>query len=425
MATTRTFQDMLNDYLPNELLKEELVKRDYVLSKIEKDDNWLGGSLVVPFKAAGASSVASGSLTAASDIAEDKFVRGEITTQKEVWGSMIFNHRDLMEHGKVSEQNFLKILPGAVEDHMDLFKNVVSVNLLNGSHFATLTADGEADGEMTVDRPDRFSIGQKVTLKDGNTAAADYYVIAINMNTRKVTVSATRGGAAADISAYTVAQTARCYNDGFDDSAFLSLRGALLSAANGGDTNLHGVAKTSYPYLQAINVDATTVCTGGAAITTALTGSTTLMAGIFDALTRIRQFGRGAPTDVIMSYRNLAHCMKIIESSKGAFNVKPGSQSASVYGWTEIEVGSVTKGGIKLVGVQEADDDVIFFIDWRGLKFHSNGFFRKRQSPDGTEYFEVRNTSGYQYIIDSCLFGELSVTRPSYQGVLFSVPSMA
>ena len=61
-----------------------MVKRDYVLSNIEKDDtsgsvtassaSGNGGNLIVPFKAAGASSVAAGNLSASNDIAEE-FVR--------------------------------------------------------------------------------------------------------------------------------------------------------------------------------------------------------------------------------------------------------------------------------------------------------------------------------------------------------------
>ena len=141
MATTRTFQAMLNDYLPNELLKEEMVKRDWLLNRVEKDDTWIGvsgssgngGSLIVPFKAAHASSIAAGGLSASNDIAEDSYVRGVIYEQPEVWGSMIFNHRDLMEHGEVSEKNFLKILPDSVNDFMDYMKSVVSVNLLNAA----------------------------------------------------------------------------------------------------------------------------------------------------------------------------------------------------------------------------------------------------------------------------------------------------
>jgi hypothetical protein len=412
MGTNRTFDTMLNDYLPNELLKEELVKRDFILSKIEKDDAWKGGPLIVPFKAAGASSVAFGSLTASNDVAEDKYVRGEISGHKEVWGTMLFNHRDLMEHDMVSEQNFLKILPGAVEDFMDHMKNVVSVNLLNGAHFAELTADGDNTGVITVDRPDRFVIGQKVVIDDDNSSTATGYVTAINMNLKTVTLKTTRGGSTAlDCSNYTTAQNAKLYNDGAETSAnvFSSLRGALLSADNGGDSALYGQTKVTYPYLQAINVD-------GSDIT-----AVNIMEKIFDALTTIRQLGKGNPVDVVMSYKNLGSCMKVIESSKGAFNVSPGSQKASQYGWTELEVGSVTKGGLRLVGVQEADDDIIIFLDWRALKFHSNGFFKKRKSPEGKEYFEVRNTSGYQYLIDICLFGEMVVIRPSYCGILYGI----
>jgi hypothetical protein len=412
MGTTRTFQDMLNEYLPNELLREEFVKRDFLLSKIEKDDSWLGGNLVVPFKAAGASSVAFGSLTASNDIAEDKYVRGGVSGHKEVWGSMIFNHRDLMEHDQISEQNFLKILPGTIEDFLDYMKNVVSVNLLNGAHFAKLKtgSTGDASGNITVDRPDRFVIGQKVSVDDDDSSPVTGYVLSINMNTQVINLVTARGGATpVDLSGYSAAQNGKCYNDGAQSNSFSSLRGALLSSANGGDSALYGVTKTLYPYLQAINVS-------GADITAA-----NIMEKIFDALTTIRQFGKGNPTDVVMSYTNLASCIKRIEASKGAFNVVPGTQRASQFGWTEIEVGSVAKGSLKLVGVQEADDDVIMFLDWRALKFYSNGFFRKRRSPDGIEYFESRATTGYTYIVDMCLFGEIIVQRPSYCGILYSI----
>ena len=340
MATTRSFQAMLNEYLPNELLKEEFVKRDYLLSKVEKKNDWLGGNLVVPFKAAGASSVAFGSLSASNDIAEDSYIRGGVSGHKEVWGSLIFNHRDLMEHEQISEQNFLKILPGTVEDFLDYMKNVVSVNLLNGAHFAKLTEDGDASGNITVDRPDRFMIGQKIIVQDDNTAAVTAYVLSINMNSKVVNAVTARGGATpANFSAITVDQNGKVYNDGAVSNSFSSLRDALLSAANGGSSTLYGVTKTLYPYLQAINVD-------GSGVT-----ATNIMQKIFDGLTTIRQLGKGNPSDVIMSYKNFASCMKVIEASKGAYNVVPNSQRTSQYGWTELEVGSVTKGALKLVAV--------------------------------------------------------------------------
>lgn len=420
MGTTRSFQTMLNDFLPNDLLKEELIKRDYLLNKIEKDDSWIGassgqsgngGALVVPFKAAGASSVSYGQLTASNDVAEDNYVRGVISTQPEVWGSMLFNHRDLMEHETVSEKNFLKILPDAINDFMDYMKNVVSVNLLNGAWFAkTTAASTSAAGLLVVDRPDRFVIGQKVVVAATSPTYSTGYVSAININTLTVTIVTARSGSTAiDYSANNVASGAKIYNDGAQTSAFSALRDALLSSTNGGSSTLYGQTKTSYPYLQAINID-------GAAITAA-----NIVEKCFNGYTVTRRLGKGNPTDIVMSYNNLGLVLQVIEASKGAFNVKPGSQKASQYGWTEIEIGSVTNQELKFVGVQEMDDDIIMFIDWRGLKFYSNGFFRKRKSPDGIEYFEVRSQYGFQYIVDVCLFGDLVVHRPSYMGIIYGV----
>ena len=265
MSTTASFQTMLNEYLPNKLLKEELVKRDYILSNIEKDDKWYGGQLIVPFKAAGASSIKMGSLSAANDISEDKYVRGTIASYKECWGSMIFNQRDLMDHsGKIVEDTFLKILPDTVDDFMNVLKQTVSVQLGTGPAFAFATTDGTVGGVVEVNHVERFQIGQKVGLVDNNTALASYYVIAIDVNAGAntngtVTLSATRGGAAADVSAYTVLQAAKFYTDGADTTAFTSIKDVLLSAANGGGAMVHGQSKVAYPFLQAVNVNGASI----------------------------------------------------------------------------------------------------------------------------------------------------------------------
>lgn len=420
MATNRSFQNMLNEYLPNELLKEELIKRDYLLNKVEKDDGWLGGNLVVPFKAAGASSVAFGQLSASTDIAQDNYVRGGVPSQKEVWCSMLFNHRDLMEHESVSEKNLLKILPDTVNDFMDYMKNVVSVNLLNGPYFASLTADAtSSNGQIRVDRPDRFVVNQKVIVDDSGTGGPiTGYVSQIDMNVVSgisvglITLVTARGGSTnVDFSANnkTVANNARCYNDGQETNGFSDLRSALLSSANGGSSTLYGVTKTLYPYLQAINVS-------GADMT-----ASNIVEKIFNAFTQTRRLGKGNPTDVLLSYKNWGFVIAVVEASKGAFNVRPGSMKASQYGWDEIEIGSVTNQMLKFVAIQEMADDIIMFMDWRALKFYSNGFFRKRKSPDGIEYFEVRAQTGFQYIVDICLFGDLILQRPSYCGILYSI----
>lgn len=413
MATTRTFQSMLNEYLPNKLLKEELLKRDYILTNIEKDDSWKGGKIIVPFKAAGASSIRMGALTAAGDIAEDLYVRGEISDYKECWGSMVFNQRDLMDHsGRIPEDTFLKILPDAVNDFMDAMKMTVSVQLGTGPHFAVVTDDtNAATGVMVVDRIDRFSLGQKVTLDDNDSVAASYYVIAIDVNTSEVTLSATRGGAFANVSAYSVAQSAKFYTDGADTTAFTSIRSVLLSAANGGSATVHGQSKVAYPFLQAVNVN-------GASITAA-----NILDKLFDAYTTVRQKAKGRADRFLMSYKHLGSIMKLIENkTNGAANWQISTQGkkASIYGWDEITITSV-KGTLTLVGIQEWDDDVIAMLDMGSMVFRSNGFFKKRKSPEGLEYFEIRNTTGFQYIIDVCLFGELEINKPGQNGIIYGI----
>lgn len=422
MATTRSFSAMLNDYLPNELLKEEMIKRDWLLTNVEKDDGWQGASsttgeaaYIVPFVGGGASSVEFGQLAGSTDISQDTFVRGRVSTQKEVWGSMVFNHRDLMEHGKnITEKSFLKILPDRIDTFMQSMKEVVSINLLTGPQFANVTADTNLGaGIVEVDRIDRFQLSQKVTLKDDNSAAADYYVIAIDVNAGAskngtVTVSATRGGAAADISAYTFAQNSKFYHPGAITGSFQSLVDALLSNANGGGTSLYGVTKTAYPYLQAVNVL-------GSDIT-----ATNILEKIFDAYNKVRQKAKGNATKILMSYKHLGSIMKLIETQKGGFKVTPTTQSASEYGWTEIEITSV-KGALTLIGIQEMPDAQIIFLDPKALVFASNGFFRKRASPDGDEFFEVRATTGYSYIVDACCFGDLIVKAPGHCGIIYSI----
>jgi hypothetical protein len=403
---------MLNDYLPDSLFAEEMVKRDYILSKVDRDDDWKGGSYIVPFRGAFASSVSFGALTSSTDVAESAYVRGSVSGPKEVWGTLVFNQRDLMEQdGKIPEKTFLKLLPDEVDHFMDYMRQVTSVQLGSGPHFATLTADGDASGHITVDKVDRFTIGQKLALIDGNTATASYYVTAINVNTNVVTVSATRGGSAADVSAYTTGQSAKCYHPGVSTSAdtFISLRQAFLSSVNGGDSSLHGQTKTAYPILQAVNVDGSTI------------NATNVLDKIFDAYTTVRTKAKGNASEVLVSYKHLGSIMKILETQKGGYRVVKDPQ-ANVYGWTTIVIGSV-KGDLTITGIQEMDDDIIPIVDWSSMKFATNGFFKKRTGPNGNQYFEVRNTTGYQYLVDVCLFGEMTYPKVGQNGILYGIPN--
>jgi len=417
MATTRTFQDMLNQYLPNQIFTTEMVKRDYILKNVEKIENWKDGPYIVPFEGAYASSISFGALTASNDVSEDAFVRGSISAAKELWGTMIFNHRDLMEHdGKIPETTFLKILPDRVDNFIKNLKTATSQQLGSGPHFArVMDSTNAATGIMVVDKVDRFTIGQKVTLDDDNSSSGDYYVIAVTINVASseygsVTLSATRGGAAADVSAYTAAQNAKFYHPGvLANGTFVSFRAALLSAANGGDSSLYGVSKLAYPHLQAVNVD-------GSSVT-----ASNILDKIFDFYVQVRQKARGAATKIICSYKHMGAIMKLLEVQKGPFKVTK-EPKADVYGWWEVGIAQLGNGVyLDLVALQEWDDDLICAWDPSSVKFASNGMFRKRKSPDGKEYFEVRNTTGYQYIIDVCLFGEMAWHSPGNNGIMYGI----
>ncbi len=411
MATTRNFNAMLNDYLPPALLKEELIKRNYFLQNVEQHDDWYGGSRIVPFKGAQASSVSFGSLTAASGIVQSQFVRGT-ASQKEVWGSLIFDSRDLFESapGKVPEDTFLKVLPDELDEFMLYFKEMISINLLTGAYLAKVTdATGLTTGVMVVDKIDRFDLQQALALDDDDTSAIDVFVHAIDVNTSSVTLKTSASlTAGSNLTGYTVAQNAKLYLPGAQAASFTNLRGALLSSTNGGDSTVHGQTKTSYKFLQAVNVDGSDI------------SATNILDKILDAYNVVRQKARGNASTVVMSYKHLGSCMKAIEVQKGGYKTSATSTKASLYGWTEIEIVSV-KGSLTLVGIQEMPDDVIFFIDWKSMSFDSNRFVQKEISPDGLEYMRVRNTTGYQYIVDLKLFGDLIVSKPGNNGILYSI----
>jgi hypothetical protein len=418
MATTRTFQTMLNEYLPNSLFKDELIERDWYLKTMTKDNNWKGGDIIVPFQGNSATSVKFGGLTADTDISEYDFVRGKISGYKEVWGSLIFNETDIMQHdGRVNEQSFLRILPDQIEDFMMYIKMATSINLLSGPHFAKITdVTNKATGILVVDKIDRFEIQQKVQLCDGATTLT-VYVKAININTNELTLSASRGGVAGGVG--TATTSFKAYHDGIlaanvATGGFITARQALLPASLGGADSLHGQTKLSYPALQSIQIDGTGI--------TAIT----LLDKLFDAWTTLKTKAKAAsPDKCVMSYKHMGAAMKAIENGlvsggQSIARVVAKTPKISKYGWTEIEIVGI-KGSFTLVGIQEMDDDVIYFMDMSAMTFRTNGFFQKKKSPEGLEYYRIRSTSGYKLVCDICLFGEQEFRKPSTCAVIHSI----
>jgi hypothetical protein len=425
MSTTTSFDNMLKKYMPYQLLREEMEKRDYLLGKIDKDMKWKNGELQVPFKGGSASSFAYGELTDVDDITENRYVLGIVSSYKEIWGSMIFNDRDLSQHGDM-ETSFIKILPDTIEDFVGDMKEIVSVAILNGSHIVTFSATATeaydvtagnpagtslAAGKAVVDRYARLSIGQYLEIGlEG--APADYtgYVKSIDVEFGLVEFAADKALTLAgpDFTAGAVlADADKGYVRGAISGAksFTALPAQLLSLANGGTATQFGQTKLAYPHLQAHN-------TSGVGMTSA-----NVLDRIFDAYNDTRLAGKGNPTEVLMSFKHLASCMKILEASRAYVT---SDTKANKFGWTEIQVTGV-KGSLKLVGIREQDDDNMVIIDWDSLKLHSNGMFERRVSPEGKSFFEVRSPAGFKYIVDTRFFGELVVSKPSHNGIIYKI----
>lgn len=414
MATTRDFSAMINQYLPNKLLKEELAKRNWLYKTLEKDESWVGGTVIHPFKGATASSVKMGSLTAEGSIGKSKFVRGEVSTQPEIWGSLIFDSRDLMEHGKLSEQNLVKLLPDELDDLMDYFKNVMSLQMLNGPKIDVATANGDASGNMTFARPERFVVGQKCVIDDDNSSTVDGFVNTVNLETGVVNFVDSRFGATpVDLSGYTTAQNACAYYDGAESAGnrFSSLKSMLLSSANGGASTIYGVTKTAYPYTQAINTSGSSV------------SASNILTKLYDFAILMKNRGAPGASQFVMSYKHWGSIMKILEQDKGPFR-KASDAKSDQFSWSAVSIGG-PQGNIEVVGVQEIDNDYIVALDPAAAKIRSNGGIKKAVDPDGNVYHKIRNTTGYQYIVDICFYGDVILERPNRCGIMHSIPDYA
>ena len=410
-ATNTLFNDMLKKYMPYELLFEETMKRDYFLSSVEKDQSWTGGEMQIPFMGGAASSYAFGQLTDITDITEDRPILGKVSDYKEIWGSMVFNDQDLHRHGDM-KTSFLKILPSRLEDFIVRMKEAVSVNLLNGSHLLTLdVASGDTNlgaGIVVVDRPARVSIGQFLELGTVGTLTASGYVSAVNIELKTITVvdnKALAPGVPVGFGGLLAGDKAFIRGGTTANQAFTSLKEQLLPASAGGSANLFGISKLAYPHLQCPAFDGNTI-----------TGAN-ILDKIFGFYNETRTLGKGMPTDCVMSFKHLGSAMAALEVAR-EYTIT--DTKVNKFGWTEINIVGV-KGQLKLVGVQEMDDSEIYFLDWAGIKLHSNGFFERRESPDGNAFYEVRSTSGYQYVVDTRFFGELVVTKPSHCGAIYNI----
>jgi hypothetical protein len=89
-----------------------------------------------------------------------------------------------------------------------------------------------------------------------------------------------------------------------------------------------------------------------------------------------------------------------------------------------VQIGSISGRLMTIVCVPEMNDDIAMIINPKDFKFASNGFIRQVATPEGHKYYTVRATTGYSYLVDYEVFGELVCVRPAKQLYIHSLPTM-
>lgn len=410
-TTDTSYNTMLNENVTNKLLDLELKKRSAVYNLIPQDKNWLlNNNYVLPQIAGVASSVRFGKLVASNNIRNSKPIRGYESVHKEIWGAIQFNAKDLLIHDKVSEQNFMKLLPDELERHMDYMAQVIGQNICSGKAVDAVTVDGDASGNISIANPERVQIRQYVEFfSDTVLAAVSGYVKSININTGALVIVTTPDGVTGvDLSTLLVADNAKLYCQGQSSEGFYSIIDLLLPQAAGGSANLHNLNKLSSPMLQSVYADGTSWT------------SSTMLKNIFKQYVKARKVGAGEPNNVMMSFNNLGAAISSIEAQKGAFNVTPNSSKAEQYSWDELTVGGFLSGGrpVKLVAIQEMNDSEMVFLDKSSFVIASCGGVRKQKTPDGLSYFTERTEDGYVFTTDTCLMGQLICKQANKNGLV-------
>ena len=117
-----------------------------------------------------------------------------------------------------------------------------------------------------------------------------------------------------------------------------------------------------------------------------------------------------------MSYKNFLNVSKGLEDNR---RYSTGDKAAG-FGFRRVSVLS-QDAEMTLTGLRDMDDDVMFIMDWRSLKFCGTEFFNRKRHQNNEEFFLTRDTGGYTYIVDMRFFGDLVVYAPSYNGVVHTI----
>lgn len=446
---------MLNDYLTTRLQFNRHLRDTYIFKKTKDHKrNWRGGPYPIVFEAGEASNYQSGGgLIPADDIQSESFVRGHVDGYKEIRSSYIFFEKDFDQHGKgarVPQDTFLKMqIQKKVNKNKNRFNYLFNHSILNGGALVSGTANAAGGSntdrlrQITVDRPDKLTIGQKLRLQVAprtREQAVDAYVTTLNMNSKVVTLGATRGGTQGPIIGATWANNAvvNLYSPGDEiaGNSFTSLRSQILPGSiAGGSNTIFGLTKADFPFLQPIQ---------GTAPTDTTPTPRALLDAIFDWVVDFGLFGQpigamdtyegekgdrttknqkmGITVDIMMSVRWFAVFQKYRDRLLGG-NWPQGSMSR-FYDSRSFTMQGPDGLMLKFVAIESMKDDVFFLLGDDVTQYATLNYIQQSMSPDGNKWTDRRiangnpQTDGLSYICDFKLYGDFIVKRPAGTGYM-------
>jgi hypothetical protein len=302
---------------------------------------------------------------------------------------MIFDQADLERHMSL-EKSFVSALPRKLQGLVRRMADLINLTVVGDGSIGTLAANGDATGAVSVGRAATAFLhnGMKVEIDDGNSAAVSGYVQSLDTNAGTFTLKdAATGGSAVDLTNYTTAQSAKVYLVNGSGTRPTSLVDLCFSAANGGADSLYSgaIVKSASPIYQPFTEDISASNTGA-----------TLLASLYDVMFAMVESGRdGMNSEILVPFNAYKAISKQLETNVN-FEKK---DEEKIYGSTAITIIG-PDSELKIRTARGVPAGKAMILNYDAVSIASYGELIQKGKKVGAEHFEVRNTTGYQMIVD-------------------------
>lgn len=421
MAVTRNWREIIDD-MNLESISYETLKRAQMFNQLVKKKGFVGTSTddagrrsaIVNFLAGGTGNVGVNYVPTTSEIQQATGKKGIVQSYSKLDFSIKIteeDYRDIKNNDKLAKQVGFDIYTNITEQ-MQKISNTIEDLFVNTAVVLNVTSIANvATGILAVDRPEKVRIGDMYMLAAptaSSTKNLKVFVIAVNKNTKQVTFSDSLGGSAYNLTNYvgsTAAGTKVCVMGTVDSAGAATgldgFRSVLLSAANGGASSYLGLTKTAYPFLQAVNIDASTWT------------ASDLLPKIFEAWSleidyQLKTFRGKKANSLKVSPKIFVALMNSLEQHKGSFR-KNDDSTLKMYDANNFSIASAETGGVlNFERVPSFADDVMVLANmdsWQLVQDQDLAFNRDlgAKGEGGYVWYQDRQTGqagGMNYILD-------------------------